>query len=125
MPKKSVETLSVSLERSDANSPRAIIQGEDVLTERKNLKKLFVGEHADFYASLLADLQPKKGIIGVTMKDCYEMALQKPSVYVGNEADNYMARELETRGFTARTVQQKEFDLLLKNLLPPDLTASK
>lgn len=104
---------------AESPKPRAVILGHDILTRTELLKSLFVGKHAGFYASqVLQSLGGTTQIIGPSTRDCYEMALQKPSLYLGESADDYMRLELEKNGFRPKVVTPERFDEILANLQP-------
>lgn len=117
---------------------RAIIQELPTKEVKDVLKNIFVGESADYYAKEvlknLVDPMPLKPdlitpvpthkVIGISMEDCFEMALGIPKdiLVVGEKesSDYYLRRHLELAGYVAQIVSQEEFTAeLAKMSLPP------
>lgn len=105
--------------------PRAIIQ-RLVLPERVELfEALFFGEDADLANQPFQALLGEATVTGTSMRDCYEMALEKPSPFAGRRANKQMSKELMQEGFTPKIVIPREFDQLLKDVFSPDLNSQK
>lgn len=100
---------------SDNERPRAIIRGNTLPEQNKIYGMLFIGEHVDYYVSELKKSLPPTIVIATSIRDCYEIALQRPSLYVGKEADRFMERDLVESGFRPEIVTPVQFDSLCKD----------
>ena len=96
---------------------RAVILGQDLKTQVESQKELFTGEYADFYAAIAAKTTGEgTKVIGASIQDCYEMALQRTCQYVGESANHYMSLELKNNGFIPTVISPEDFEKLLTKL---------